>query len=69
MDSITMAISIITICGSVVAIILFYGNFDKRLTIIETEQKNNVTGKELLEKLKEWKNEILHEVSKIKNGA
>ncbi len=61
--SISTLIQIILI---VVSIVLAYGTLDKRITVIGAEQQRKVDGEELHKQLKQWKNEIINEIQRIK---
>lgn len=54
-----------------VAAMIFFGAFDKRITVLETEMQHKVNDKQLFERLEQMEikitNKIETEISKIKN--
>ena len=60
-------LKLILYIGSLIVVsLLFFGNADKRLTIVETKLEQKVDGEKLQIQLKKWKDEIIKEVKELK---
>lgn len=51
----------------IISVIMAYGMLDKRITVVETEQKYKISRQELYNKLDELKKDLLDEIKSLKN--
>lgn len=60
-------LKLVLYAGSLIVVsLLFFGNADKRLTIVETKLEQKVDGEKLQVQLKQWKEEIINEIKNLK---